>query len=576
MTDLSTNTNTKKTRILHGVKNTTNAILKFVSESKSEVDICGNYIVSFMEQEIFIKAFNDARNRGVGLRCIIEITNGNLDLCRKLMELVEIHHLDGFEGNFLVNKRKYLSITATAPQELKTVPQVVYINVKQIVEQQKYIFDILWNRTVSAKERIGEIEDGVRTFNTIILRDLKHVEALFSSQIQHARSEILFAVSSITYLERLAEMGLEDSIKQAKSKGVNIMILCSEEDRNDVVASSYTSSAIKGYAQIRITSGIQGTILLVDNSTVLTISEEEGTSAIAVYSNNKSLVKNFGSLLDSLWNETEMLESIIMVKDNLTDSNKQLQEANEKLEIQDKMQKDFINIAAHELRTPLTPILGYAELLETEQEQEQQEGMVAEIGEKDNNVKRNYIKAIIRNTKRLEELSELILDVTRIESKILKLNKERLNLDDVIIDAIDDLKIHSAKDPEKKDNLKVRYEPKDGNIPIEADRNRMTQVISNLLNNAVKFTNEGTITIKTERKDDRVFVSIKDTGRGIDAEIMPRLFSKFAAKSDTGTGLGLFISKSIIEAHGGTIHAENNKDGQRGATFTFSLPSSKQ
>ena len=123
------------------------------------------------------------------------------------------------------------------------------------------------------------------------------------------------------------------------------------------------------------------------------------------------------------------------------------------------MQKDFINID-YELRTPLTPILGYAELLETEQEQEQQEGMVAEIGEKDNNVKRNYIKAIIRNTKRLEELSELILDVTRIESKILKLNKERLNLDDLIINAIDDLKIHSAKNPEKKDNLKVRYEPK--------------------------------------------------------------------------------------------------------------------
>jgi signal transduction histidine kinase len=529
-----------------------------------------------MEQEIFIKAFNDARNRGVGLRCIIEITNGNLDLCRKLMELVEIHHLDGFEGNFLVNKRKYLAINATALQELKTVPQVAYINVKQIVEQQKYIFDILWNKTISAKERIGEIENGVITFNTIILRDLKHVESLFSSQIQHARSEILFAVSSITYLERLASVGLEDSIKQAKSKGVNIMILCSEEDRSDVVAPSYTSSAIKRYAQIRVTFGIQGTILLVDNSTVLTITDEDGTSAIAVCSNNKSLVKNFGSLLDSLWNETEMLESIIVVKDNLADSNKQLQDANKKLESQDKMQKDFINVAAHELRTPLTPIIGYAELLEIEQEQEQQEGREAEIGEKDNNVKRNYIKAIIRNTKRLEELSEHILDVTRIESKILNLNKERLNLDDVIINAIDDLKIYSAKDPEKKENLKVRYEPRDGNIPIEADRNRMTQVISNLLNNAVKFTNEGSITIKTERKDGRVFVSIKDTGSGIDAEIMPRLFSKFGAKSDTGTGLGLFISKSIIEAHGGTICAENNKDGQRGATFTFSLPSSKQ
>ena len=86
---------------------------------------------------------------------------------------------------------------------------------------------------------------------------------------------------------------------------------------------------------------------------------------------------------------------------------------------------------------------------------------------------------------------------------------------------------------------------------MEADRNRLTQVISNLLSNAVKFTNEGSITIKTEKKDGRVFVYIKDTGTGIDAEIIPRLFSKFATKSYTGTGLGLFISKNIIEAHGG-------------------------
>lgn len=565
---------------MHGVKNTTNAILKFVSESKSEVDICGNYIVQSMEQEIFNKALKDARNRGVGLRCIIEITNGNMGLCRKLMELVEIHHLDGFEGNFIVNERKYLSITATALQERKTVPQIAHVNIKQIVEQQQHIFDILWRKTISAKERIGEIEHGVRTFNTIIIRDLKHAESLFSSQIQQARSEILIAVSSITYLECLARIGLEDSIQQAKVKGVNIMILYSKEDRNGVFTPSHIkNSTIKRYAQIRSTSGIQGTILLVDNSRVLTISEEDGTSAIAVCSDNKSLVKNFGSLLDSLWNETEMLESIIVVKDNLADSNKQLQEANEKLKIHDKMQKEFINVAAHELRTPIMPILGYAELLEIEQEQhQQQEGMVAERGEKENNSnnKRIYIKAIIRNTKRLEELSQHILDVTRIESKILNLNKERLNLNDVILNVIDDLIIYSTNDQEKKDNLKVRYELKDGNIPVEADRNRLTQVISNLLSNALKFTNEGTITIKTERKDGQVFVYIKDTGTGIDEEIMPRLFSKFATKSDTGTGLGLFISKSIIEAHGGTLCAENNKDGQRGATFTFSLPSSKQ
>ena len=102
------------------------------------------------------------------------------------------------------------------------------------------------------------------------------------------------------------------------------------------------------------------------------------------------------------------------------------------------------------------------------------------------------------------------------------------------------------------------------------DRSRLTQVISNLLNNAVKFTTEGTISIGTEKKDNQVIVSIKDTGSGIEHEILPRLFSKFSAKSFEGTGLGLFISKNI-EAHGGRIWAENNADG-KGATFSFSLP----
>ena len=386
--------------------------------------------------------------------------------------------------------------------------------------------------------------------------------------------KVLIAVSSITYLECLAEIGLMDSIKQAKSKGVNIMILCSEDKKDVVTPSHIINSAIKRYAQIKSTSGIQGTILLIDNSKILTISEDEGMNAIAVYSDNTSLVKNFGSLLDSLWNEREMLESIIAVKDNLADSNKQLQEANEQLKIHDKMQNEFINIASHELRTPIMPILGYAELLEEIEEQEQQEGMVTKRGEKDKD-KRNYIKSIIRNAKRLEELSQLTLDVTKIESKLLNLNKERLNINDVILNAIDDL-IYTVKFTDKKDNLKVRYEPWKDNILVEADRNRLTQVISNLLSNAVKFTNEGSITIKTEKKDGRVFVYIKDTGTGIDAEIIPRLFSKFATKSYTGTGLGLFISKNIIEAHGGVLYAANNKDGKRGATFTFSLPLSKQ
>lgn len=556
------------------LKNITNTILQFISESKSEVDICGNYLsLSMMttQQEIFNKALKDAKNRGVKLRYIIEITNENIGLCKKMMELVELRHLDGFKGNFILNESKYLSIIVTATQEQEEVPQIAHTDIKQILEQQQYIFDTLWNKSISAKEGIRKIEDGVRNFDAIPIRDIKHIESLFSSLIQQAKSEILIAVRSITYLECLAEIGLIDSIKQAKSKGVNTMILCSE-DKNEVVTPSHViDSAIKRFAQIKSTSGIQGTILLIDNSNLLTISEDDDMNAIAVCSDNKSLVKNIGSVLDSLWNEREMLESIIVVKDNLADSNKQLQEANERLKIHDKIQNEFINIAAHELRTPIMPILGYAELLE---EQEQQEEMAAKRGEKDND-RKNYIKAIIRNATRLEELSQIILDVTRIEGNLLNLNKERLTLNDVILNAIDDL-IYTATYTEKKDNLKIRYEPTKDNISVEADRNRLTQVISNLLSNAVKFTNEGIIDIKTEKKDGRVFVHITDTGTGIDPEIMPRLFSKFVTRSYSGTGLGLFISKSIIEAHGGVLYAVNNKDGKRGATFTFSLPLSKQ
>jgi two-component system, OmpR family, sensor histidine kinase VicK len=138
--------------------------------------------------------------------------------------------------------------------------------------------------------------------------------------------------------------------------------------------------------------------------------------------------------------------------------------------------------------------------------------------------------------------------------------------------------IYTVKDPYKKDNYtKLRSEPIENDVFIDADKSRLTQVIFNLLMNAFKFTKEGIITINAEKKEDHVLVSIKDTGSGIDPEIMPRLFTKFATKSEEGTGLGLFISKGIVEAHGGRIWAENSeKSDKRGAVFTFSLPLTKK
>jgi signal transduction histidine kinase len=404
----------------------------------------------------------------------------------------------------------------------------------------------------------------------------KFAYSLFISEIQHAQSEVLIAVNSILHLEYLAETGLVDSLKQAQSNGVNVMILYSEERQNKDDTTSQIVSTIKNYAQIKCVSGIYGTIFLIDNSKVLTINEEDdGAKAFVVY-NNKSIVKNIGSLLDSLWNEKEMLDSIIAIKDNLADSNKQLAEANEQLKIHDKIQREFINMAAHELRTPITPILGYAETLEAEQEKEEQEGIAGEKENDRNKNKRNNINAIIRNAKRLKQVSQRILDTASIEAKIFKLDKERLNLADVLLNAVDDQIITIAQDFEIKNNIKLRYEPSEDIILIHADRIRLTQVISNILSNAVKFTKKGTISITIKKENDNAIVGIQDTGLGIDAQIMSRLFSKFATKSDIGgTGLGLFICKSIIEAHGGTISAGNNEDGKRGATFTFTLPISK-
>jgi len=188
--------------------------------------------------------------------------------------------------------------------------------------------------------------------------------------------------------------------------------------------------------------------------------------------------------------------------------------------------------------------------------------------------------------KRLQRLADSILDVTRIESNSLKLNKEKINIHELICDVIED---HKAQIKSENHEKNLTYEPivygnTQDDIIIEADRERITQVVSNLLSNAIKFTRDiktekdraistNVKKVKKDQKEDEydVMVSVKDSGTGIDPEVLPKLFERFVSKSYSGTGLGLFISKSIVEAHGGTIWAENNEDG-KGATFSFSLP----
>ncbi len=281
----------------------------------------------------------------------------------------------------------------------------------------------------------------------------------------------------------------------------------------------------------------------------------------------------------------ERTKELNEVNESLSITNEKLESANEQLEIHDRMQKEFINTAAHELRTPIQPILGITRLIK--------------INTKDNQQTAEYCDIVIRNAIRLKKLAENILDISRIESNMLRLEKENFELGDLILDVVKEYSNPSDK------NRKVNFEFDTSNsqFTINGDKVRIGQVVSNLIDNSIKFVSkddgrdneekekERVLSIKIEKtkinktKRDRttnndgdtkgersaVVVSVKDNGKGIDEEIMPKLFTKFTTNSFQGTGLGLFISKSIIEAHGGKMWAQNNEDG-KGSTFSFSLP----
>jgi len=275
--------------------------------------------------------------------------------------------------------------------------------------------------------------------------------------------------------------------------------------------------------------------------------------------------KNLSVFLIAIISASAVMAAIVILRWNkslettIAQRTAELREANEQLMVHDKLQKEFINIAAHELRTPIQPILGMSEMLESE------------FGDK-----RDDIKMISRNARRLERLTQDILDVSKIESGSFTLNTRAIDLDElissVITDYRNDPRLTTTGNDRRKREVKIKYEPK--KVIVQADRDRIQQVISNLLSNALKFTPEGEITIRTEVKDGMAIVTVLDTGSGIDPEIRPRLFQKFASKSDKGTGLGLYISDNIIRAHGGRILAENNTDGV-GSAFSFTLPLAK-
>jgi signal transduction histidine kinase len=267
-----------------------------------------------------------------------------------------------------------------------------------------------------------------------------------------------------------------------------------------------------------------------------TFDEAIGTST---YSNSKAGVLSYVGIFERLWIQSELYQ---------------------KLKESEKLKDDFVNIAAHELRAPIQPILGLTQIVRSRIKDNQEQQL---------------LDTVLRNAKRLQRLTQDILDVSRIESKSLDLNKELFNLNEMISNIIEDYN-RVIKEHKDTTNLKLEFTGPKKDIFIEADKSRINQVISNLLSNAIKFTKEGTITTAVVPNSNKIVVNVNDTGSGIDSEILPRLFTKFSTKSKTGTGLGLFISKNIIEAHGGRIWGKNNNSSGKGATFGFNLPFQNQ
>jgi len=288
---------------------------------------------------------------------------------------------------------------------------------------------------------------------------------------------------------------------------------------------------------------------------LLTLATREIKKGNLSYQVEQKSKDELGELTDSF---NSMISSIRIYIDEQRRLSNELKTANDEIAQRERMKDEFINVAAHEMRTPVQPILGLSELLKskkhgnnvTESDREEEE----------------LLDMIISNAKRLLLLEENILDVSRLENKILKISKEQCDLAEIISNAI-----HDAENQIDKNMVELRYIPTESKTLLYADRAKLTQVVSNLLNNAIKVTKSGVITVNLEKDDNQAIVSVKDTGPGIDPAVESKLFMKFVTSSSSGTGLGLFISKSIVEAHGGTISAFNNTNGN-GATFTFTLP----
>ena len=541
------------TRVYYGGETVIDTILQFLNKSNDIIYACVDRTRPSLTIDISLlkEAFLDAKNRGVKLFYITEITRDNLSYCKQLITMVdELRHLDGIKGNFYISETGYLA-PATFHEKGKPASQIIYSNVKELIEHQRYVFDTFWDKAISAEQRIREIEEEREPDFYEVITDNEKASQILIDLAKAVKKEALFLLPNDKAMLRLDRMGLIDYAIKASQNGATVKIICQMSEANAKVVKRISERA----PLIQVLNGNISPygMYIVDNERFLRAELRQPEAkkfseaiGLVVYSNRRNTVDSFKSIFELLWKEHESVEEVKRAY---------------------RMQKEFINIASHEMKTPTQAILGYTGLLRQHPEKRDQ-----------------MIQGISRNALRLQRLTNDILDVTRIESQTLNLNKEQFNLKYLITSIVED---YRRQIQENKSNVRLLYDikrhKKKTSLTIEADRGRITQVLSNLLNNAIKFASEkkergqvvsvSTVADYDSKNNDcgEIIVSIKDSGEGIHPDIFPRLFTRFATKSFTGTGLGLYISKNIVEAHGGRMWAENNPN-EEGATFRFSLP----
>ena len=542
------------------LENQQSIIVNTISTAEKSLSILGDSrSVNFILTEQIRNAIQDAKNRRVRIRYITEITTENLDSCKEIKKISEVRHLDNITGSYILTDKEYSGL----PQAGKFLSSRNQNDNRQSVSMQNYIFDNLWNNATAQADKITGLEIGLEPEEVKIISDASQVRKTYFNLIESAKFEISLIIATPNALKRNYKEGIISKLIEASEKrDVNVFLAIPSSDNDEFQIDMFQSGQLEKNYRFQMkfiapvttqTHKIKTTFLIVDKKTVFIKDVKDDIKdnfieavGYATLHTSKSRAESYNFIFDTVWRQADLYES-------LKEANKSLLYSYKKLEEHDTMEKEFINLAAHELRTPSQSIIGYSEMLK-------------ELPERN----KLYEEAIFRNAERLHALVTNLLSVARIESQTMNLNKTSFDLNAKIESVIKDV---SQQIKLGADNgVRIEFKSLD-TINIIADQEQIFQVFANLLNNALKFTNKGLINISVRRhgKANKAIVTIRDSGPGIDPDIVPHLFSKFKTKSEKGLGLGLYISKSIVDAHHGKIDGYNNPNSE-GATFVVTLP----